>query len=289
MVIAKKVLILGSGGKSGLMTLKKMAALPDSFEVIGAARTESSATKVQQETKAKTIVCDVTKPDSAARAMESVDVLVILSSATPKPNYCKLVGELCKKLCCQEVKLGRAFGYQPGGYPKEVDWEGGRTAIDAAVKSGVKHVIYVGSMGGTKPSHFLNTMGGGDILLWKRKAELYLIKSGLPYTIIHPGGLLPHFSGKPVPGGHRELLVGVNDVMMENPRESRCVPREDLAEVVVQCALHPEVCQNAVFDLTSKDPEKLGGTPWDKNLKTLLGSIQGAYDYTEPKHAILEN
>merc|ERR1711953_615628 len=99
-------------------------------------------------------------------------------------------------------------------------------------------------MGDTKPDHFLNTMGGGNILLWKRKAELYLMKSGLPYTIIHPGGLLPHFGNKLVPGGQRELLVGVNDVLMDNPVESRCIPREDLAEVVVQCSLAPEACKN---------------------------------------------
>ena len=30
----------------------------------------------------------------------------------------------------------------------------------------------------------------GNILLWKRKAEEYLIASGIPYTIIHPGGLI---------------------------------------------------------------------------------------------------
>merc|ERR1711972_1243910 len=104
-------------------------------------------------------------------------------------------------------------------------------------------------MGGTKPDHFLNKMGGGNILLWKRKAELELMGTGLPYTIIHPGGLLPHWGSKQVPGGERELLVGVNDVMMDNDRERRCIPREDLAEVVIQCALESSATKGAVFDL----------------------------------------
>jgi uncharacterized protein YbjT (DUF2867 family) len=43
-------------------------------------------------------------------------------------------------------------------------------------------------MGGTQPDNFLNTMGNGNILLWKRKAEEHLIASGIDYTIIHPGG-----------------------------------------------------------------------------------------------------
>ena len=39
-------------------------------------------------------------------------------------------------------------------------------------------------MGGTQPENFLNSIGkqadgsGGDILLWKRKAERYLVESG---------------------------------------------------------------------------------------------------------------
>ncbi len=37
----------------------------------------------------------------------------------------------------------------------------------------------------------LNKIGGGNILIWKRRAEKYLISRGFPsYTIIHPGGLL---------------------------------------------------------------------------------------------------
>lgn len=275
-----------------MLALKKMLGRPADFNVFGAARTEASAKKVTEQTGANMIVCDLTKPDSARKAMEGVDILVVLSSATPKPNYCKLIGQLCKKLCCLEAKMGSAFGYPPGGLPKDVDWEGGKAVIDAAKMAGVKHVIYVGSMGGTKPDHFLNKMGGGDILLWKRKAELYLCQSGLPYTIVHPGGLLPHFGNKPVPGtGERELLVGVNDAMLDNPAETRCIPREDLAEVVTQIALEPQAYRGIAFDLTSKDPSKITGTtPWDKNLATLLRSAsitEKSYDYSVPKHPIL--
>ena len=53
-------------------------------------------------------------------------------------------------------------------------------------------------MGGTNPDNFLNSVGrrkdgtGGDILQWKRQAELYLAdaaKSGMDSIILHPGGL----------------------------------------------------------------------------------------------------
>ena len=58
----------------------------------------------------------------------------------------------------------------------------------------MQHVTVCGSMGGTNPENMLNSIGknadgtGGDILLWKRKAEAYLIESGVRYTIVHPGG-----------------------------------------------------------------------------------------------------
>ena len=50
--------------------------------------------------------------------------------------------------------------------------------------------MLISSMGGTDLSHFLNKMGGGNILVFKRKAEEYLVsQSQMDYTIIHPGGL----------------------------------------------------------------------------------------------------
>merc|ERR1719171_3075680 len=105
-------------------------------------------------------------------------------------------------------------------------------------------------MGGTDPNNMLNQLGkskvdgsGGNILLWKRKAEKYLIDSGLPYTIVHPGGLLNE------PGSERELVLGVDD--SQAGTESRTVPREDVAEVMVQ-ALKISGYRGRSFDLRAK-------------------------------------
>merc|ERR1719171_2658559 len=105
-------------------------------------------------------------------------------------------------------------------------------------------------MGGTDPNNMLNQLGkskvdgsGGNILLWKRKAEKYLIDSGLPYTIVHPGGLLNE------PGGKRELCIGVDDNRDEGERS---IPREDVAEVLVQ-ALRIPGFRGRSFDIRSKN------------------------------------
>ena len=52
-------------------------------------------------------------------------------------------------------------------------------------------VVLVSSMGICDAENRLNKIGDGNILIWKRRAERYLIARGFPaYTIIHPGGLL---------------------------------------------------------------------------------------------------
>ena len=71
----------------------------------------------------------------------------------------------------------------------QVDWIGQKAQIDAAKAAGVKRVVLVSSMGGTDRANPLNSFGNGQILVFKRQAEEYLIASGLEYCIIHPGGL----------------------------------------------------------------------------------------------------
>ena len=73
----------------------------------------------------------------------------------------------------------------------QIDWLGQKAQIDAAKEAGVKKVVLISSMGGTDESNPLNKLGNGDILIWKRKAEEYLIDcKAFKYTIIHPGGLI---------------------------------------------------------------------------------------------------
>jgi len=131
-------------------------------------------------------------------------------------------------------------------------------------------------MGGTDPENRLNSFGkvadgraGGNILLWKRRAEKYLMDCGLQYTIVHPGGLQNE------PGGRRKLAVGVDDKLLEGT--SRSVPREDVAEVLVQSLLHPDYA-NRAFDLVAEaDSEAEVAT----DFATLLAPLAGANcDYT---------
>ena len=108
-------------------------------------------------------------------------------------------------------------------------------------------------MGGSQPENFLNTIGrkegddlSGNILLWKRKAEQYLIASGLPYTIVHPGGLIDKA------GGEKEIVLGANDELLKET--VRSIPRADVAEVCVQ-SMRESGGINRSIDIIAKDGE----------------------------------
>ncbi|KAF2303164.1 hypothetical protein GH714_014259 [Hevea brasiliensis] len=159
------------------------------------------------------------------------------------------------------------FYYEDGAYPEQVDWIGQKNQIDAAKAAGVNQIILVGSMGGTNPNHPLNSLGNGNILIWKRKAEQYLADSGIPYTIIRAGGL------QDKEGGVRELLVGKDDELLQT--DTRAIARADVAEVCIE-ALAYEEAKFKAFDLASK-PEGTG-TP-TKDFKALFSKSPLDFDF----------
>lgn len=139
-----------------------------------------------------------------------------------------------------------SFYYEQGGEPEIVDWHGAKNQIDVAIEQGVKHVILVGSMGGTDDNNPLNRLGNGNILRFKRKAELYLIDSGMDYTIINPAGLMDQ------PGGERQLLFGRNDELFTMfDKKDISIPRADVARVVV-AAITDKDARNKAFDVCAQ-------------------------------------
>ena len=162
--------------------------------------------------------------------------------------------------------------------PPQVDWLWQKAQIDAAVAAGVKKVVLVSSMGGTQIDNFLNTMGaGGDvgdanILLWKRKAEMHLVASGVDFTIIHPGGLLD----KPgAPENSSWAWTTPSSPAID------ALPRADVAETAVRCLTMDEA-RNLSFDLASRE-EGEGAGP-TRDFAALLAGLDGkTADYSLPK------
>ena len=233
----KQVLVTGATGRTGSLVLKKLRQQPAEFNPLGFARSPEKAQELFGSTEGF-IFGDIRDRSSLDAAMQGCQALVILTSASPKMIAPPQPGERPQ------------FEYESGCLPEVIDYQGQKNQIDAAVKAGIQRIVLVGSMGGTNENHPLNSMGNGKILIWKRKAEQYLVDSGIDYTIIRAGGLLDR------PGGKRELLVGKDDEMLDNPPNSipTSVPRADVAEVVVQ-ALQEANARNKAFDLISKPEE----------------------------------
>ncbi|XWS55649.1 hypothetical protein CRYUN_Cryun09bG0019300 [Craigia yunnanensis] len=243
------VLVTGAGGRTGQIVYKKLKERSDQYVARGLVRTPESKEKIGGDDDV--LVGDIRDASSLIPAIQGIDALIILTSAVPimKPGF-------------DPTKGGRPeFYFEDGAYPEQVDWIGQKNQIDAAKEAGVKQIVLVGSMGGTNPNNPLNSLGNGNILVWKRKAEQYLADSGVPYTIIRAGGLQDR------DGGIRELLVGKDDELLQT--ETRTIARPDVAEVCIQ-ALKFEEAKFKALDLASK-PEGVG-TP-TKDFKALFSQI----------------
>ena len=230
----KKVLVTGATGRTGSIVMQKMRQQSEVFDVIGFARSEEKIKEIFGSSEGF-FIGDIADKSGLETALTGCDALVIVTSAMPKMKAPPKEGERPE------------FYFEPGGMPEEVDWNGQKNQIDIAIKLGIKHIVLVGSMGGTNINHPLNKLGNGNVLIWKRKAEEYLINSGVDYTIIRAGGLINE------PGGKRELIVGKDDSLLENPPHgiATVIPREDVAELVVQ-ALKETKAKNKAFDVISK-------------------------------------
>lgn len=282
-----RVVVTGAGGRTGLIVVRKLLELGcnPKYYIIPRAmvRNSDSADRLREQLGTlangmysclEVVHGDVTKPDTLKAVFEKSQVAIILTSALPKLNKASLVPVMAAKvLSFGMVSLKPRFWFEDGQSPEEVDWAGQRHQIEAAKAAGVQHVILISSMGGTQPDHFLNK-NMHNMVLWKRRAEQFLIGSGVPYTIIHPGGLLPHFGNedKTAAGGMRQLFLGVDDTLLDDGLGHKTIPREDVAELCVQCVLEPQA-RGRSFDVGS-GPEN-EGVVYDGDFKKLLGTLGG--------------
>lgn len=294
-----QVLVTGAGGRTGTIVVRKLLERGSAFKVRAMVRSEASEQSLRSQigeslsSSMQVVHGDVQNKESLDGAFKDIEAVIIVTSAMPQIDKLSLVKVIGVKLfTLGQVSRRPDFYYAEGQSPEHIDWVGQRNQIDTAKAAGVKHIVLVSSMAGTLPDHFLNA-NMDNIVLWKRKAEKYLIASGMPYTIIHPGGLMPHPGPKaniPAPGGKRQLFVSVDDMLVVegerlkeegNEHQTRSlIPREDVAEICVQSLLEPDA-RNRSFDLGSGNEDE--GEIYNGDLKALLATLNGANcNYDKP-------
>lgn len=283
-------MIAGKTGKLVFSLLKK----DKRYYPLGLVRTEKSGKKLIKEVENCGLeniwVCDVTTLDPQGQngipnGVNDAVAMIICTSAKPMVRKRSLVKAFLQ-MPLNAVRGKKAFDfrwlefyYKKGQHPEMVDYKGQIAQIDLAKKLGIPHVILVSSMGGTDPKDFLNTLGknkkgegNGDILIWKRKAEKYLIDSGLQYTIIHPGGL------KDTPSGDMGIELDVDDKL--KARTIRSISRCDVAKLCV-AALSATNGKSTAFDCVNAELAKgIRRKSEERTLQDFLASGK-KYDYSD--------
>lgn len=97
------------------------------------------------------------------------------------------IGNASIVICCIGASEKEVFDVTG---PYRIDYKATKNLVEAATVAEVDHFILLTSLGTNKigfPAAILNLFWG--VLFWKRKAEEALISSGLPYTIVRPGGM----------------------------------------------------------------------------------------------------
>jgi len=125
----------------------------------------------------------------------------------------------------------------PDNGPEFVDYGGVRNMAEAAAAANLRQFVLVSSMGVTHEDHVLNKMFN-NVLIWKFKGEEALRASGVPYTIVRPGGLINEA------GGQKSVAFAQGD------DETGAIPRADVARVCVAALGSPDAL-NKTFEINS--------------------------------------
>jgi len=135
---------------------------------------------------------------------------------------------------------GARPGFDPTA-PYKVDFEGTKNLVDVAKAKGIDHFVLVTSLCVSKFFHPLNLFF--LILVWKKQAEEYLQKSGLPYTIVRPGGLKS--VDQPEPPVH--VVMSSADTLFEGS-----IPRLLVAQACVE-ALFTLTARNKIVEVVARE------------------------------------
>jgi uncharacterized protein YbjT (DUF2867 family) len=146
--------------------------------------------------------------------------------------------------------LGSSGARDPENSPELVDYGGVKALAEAAKMAKVEQFVLTSAMGVTDPDNQLNQILD-NILQWKLKGEMAVRATGMPYTIVRPGGLTNE------PGGQQGLKVIQGDPKDVVGR----ISRTDVGAVLVN-ALGRKEAFGKTFEVIG-DPTT-ASVDWDK-------------------------
>jgi len=201
----KKILLAGATGNNGSHILYLLDKLDLNFRAMS--RDIDKASK-KFGSHYEWVQADVTKPETLVKALEGIDIVIVAIAS--------------------KIPIGK-------NRPERVDYFGSVNMINASISAGVKRYVIITSSSSGVEDHFLNLIFN-NVLLWKAKAEKYLVKSGLEYVIVCPSVI----NDNP---GSQKLIKIIQRNSFERGME---ITREDLATIVVEASGNKDA-KNKVF------------------------------------------
>ncbi|XP_042427930.1 protein TIC 62, chloroplastic-like [Zingiber officinale] len=173
--------VAGATGRVGSRLVRELLKL--GFRVRAGVRNAQRAEPLLQSVRQMKL--DLETGTSGTEPAEKLEI--VECDLEKKGDILPAIGNASVLLCCigaSEKEISDITG------PYRIDYKATENLIRAATIAKVDHFILLTSLGTNKigfPAAILNLFWG--VLIWKRKAEEALIASGLPYTIVRPGGM----------------------------------------------------------------------------------------------------
>lgn len=199
--------VAGATGETGRRIVKELVGR--GIRVRALVRSRELAARVLPR-EAEVVVGDVLDPATLETGMEGCTVVLCATGARPSWDPFQ---------------------------PYRVDYEGTKNLVDVAKAKGIQHFVLISSLCVSQLFHPLNLFW--LILVWKKRAEEYLQKSGLTYTIVRPGGLKNQDNDD-------GIVLSKADTLFDGS-----IPRTKVAQVAVESLFQP-AAQNRILEIIAK-------------------------------------
>lgn len=215
-----KVLIVGANGQIGKHLTSYIQA-SDHLETKAMIRKQEQASFFE-DLGAETVLVDLEDSvDSIAEAAKGVDAIVFTAGSGPKTGKDKTL---------------------------MIDLDGAIKTIEAAERAGVKRFVMISSFDTTRKAILESSESFAPYVVAKYYADVWLRKTDLDYTIIHPG-ILTNEEGTGKISASERVEIGE-------------MTRDDVARVILAC-LEQDSTIGKEFQIVN------GNTPIDEAIKSL--------------------
>ncbi|HIF20077.1 MAG TPA: SDR family oxidoreductase [Gammaproteobacteria bacterium] len=221
--------VLGASGRTGILVIQELQSRDSNIRAFSR-NIEKAKENISGDFE--WVYADVTKPETLTVALQGVDILISTIGSTGGDN-----SEL-------------------------IDYQGSINFVDAAKESGVKHIIYMSSIGAGGAENFstvIINLVTDKAMKWKSLGEDYIRNSGIDFTIVRPGGLRGELGTLGIRFEQGDEIIG-------------WIPRGDVASVLVASIYNPDAL-NKTFEVINDESLAIGA--WRDEFKNLTTDEYG--------------